>query len=384
MNKNTVSTTVSIEVTARDPIVVRDGRPFSSGDRMKSLDWIYPSVFAGSLRTLLGKQCDSTFDKEDIDALKSLKIRGPLPCYAGKIFVPKPLDCVIKEENETYTAFAARPEALREGEGTDLPAGLLPVLLPESVGDEFKPAKTNPFWSIDKMTDWLKKYKYEDKTDTTLPHLQKDERTHVAIQPEMGTARDSQLFSTTALDMTADKYGAPIFLVADITAPSGKFAEELGKLHCLHPLGGERRLAQWTKPTSEGCSLSKIPEALKELSSATHVRMVLATPGIFSRGWCPGWIDEETRTGTIPDSGVKVELVGAVVDRWKPISGWSYEAGKHGPKPVRRLVPAGSVYFFEILEGGFGRILETCWMQSVCDEVQDQNDGFGLAIWGVF
>ena len=43
-----------LSLTPRDPVVARDGRPFSSGLRMKSLDWLYPSVLAGSLRTLLG------------------------------------------------------------------------------------------------------------------------------------------------------------------------------------------------------------------------------------------------------------------------------------------------------------------------------------------
>jgi hypothetical protein len=51
----TMRKTTYIEIEAHDPIVARDGRPFGVGQRMKSLDWPYPSVLARSMRTLLGK-----------------------------------------------------------------------------------------------------------------------------------------------------------------------------------------------------------------------------------------------------------------------------------------------------------------------------------------
>lgn len=84
--------------------------------------------------------------------------------------------------------------------------------------------------------------------------------------------------------------------------------------------------------------------------------------------------------GEVPGSGLSVRLVSAVVGRWKPLSGWSYEKGRNGPKALRRMVPAGSVYFFEVLKGGEG--IADLWLHSVCDCVQDGRDGFGLALWG--
>ena len=48
------------------------------------------------------------------------------------------------------------------------------------------------------------------------------------------------------------------------------------------------------------------------------------------------------------------------------------------------MVPAGSVYFFETVEGD-GRILATKgWLRPVSDAPQDRNDGFGLAVWGTW
>jgi CRISPR-associated protein Cmr3 len=47
------------------------------------------------------------------------------------------------------------------------------------------------------------------------------------------------------------------------------------------------------------------------------------------------------------------------------------------------MVPAGSVYFFEIEGGNPSDLLES-WLRPVSDNEQDRKDGFGLALWGVW
>ena len=78
---------------------------------------------------------------------------------------------------------------------------------------------------------------------------------------------------------------------------------------------------------------------------------------------------------------VKLKLKSAIVDRWQPISGWDLD--KNCPKPIRRMVPAGSVYFFEVIEGN-AKELSKLWLKSVCDKDQDIKDGFGLALFGIY
>ena len=93
-------TVVFLSIEPHDPIIARDGRPFNAGNRMKGLDWPYPSVLAGSLRTMLGKMKDGNFDKDTISALKSIIVSGPLPLCQGKIYIPAPKDLLVKEENK--------------------------------------------------------------------------------------------------------------------------------------------------------------------------------------------------------------------------------------------------------------------------------------------
>ena len=127
---------------------------------------------------------------------------------------------------------------------------------------------------------------------------------------------------------------------------------------------------------------ASIKQALAK-PSVTKVRMVLATPAIFTSGWHPGWLhgSKDGLEGTVPETDVKVRLKGAAIGRWRTVSGWSYE--KHGPKALKRTVPAGGVYFFEIVSGQ-ASALASRWLSSVCDDSQAANDGFGLATWGTW
>jgi len=314
------------------------------------------------------------FGSDDIETLKSLEVVGPFPFFNGKVFVPKPLDCLVDESERKL--YAVRPAKLRDNEGTNLPDGLLPVMLPDSKEGEFKPAKTAPFWSLDKMIDWLAQpticgEDYKEK-DNDLNALEQEERTHVAIEPKTGAAKDSMLFSTTGLDFEKEN-GKNVEMIAEV-AVSERLIDTMKTLNTLHPLGGERRLVHWK---TDSMPLLEVPKSLSELSDIQLVRMVLTTPAIFANGWCPSWIN-----GTVPGTDVKLKLIGAAVERWRPISGWSYENNQ--PKAVRRLVPAGSVYFFQIEQGDFGQLLDNVWMRSVCDDEQDRRDGFGLALWGVW
>lgn len=378
-----------LSITPHDPIIARDARPFGFGLRMKSLDWPYPSVLAGSVRTMLGKTNSNDFDDRTVAALKKVSVAGPLPLCNGRLYLPAPGDILIEElQNGARRAHSLRPAKLRKGEGSNLPnQKLLPTMVPESIENEFKPAASAAFWSMEKMAAWLASDAYEsfdlsstpedDEQITDLLDLPKKEsRAHVGIKAESGSAEDGRLFETIGLD-----FGANMQIAARVD--TGEFAWK----NALHPIGGERRLAVWKAGTDPGWSCP--PEITGALREKHGLRMVLATPAVFSGGWLPGWIDKKTLEGRPPGApdGVALRLVSASVGRWKPLSGWSLEKGRCGPKPIRRLVPAGSVYFFEMTEGSPADLAKPLWLRPVSDTMGGQDygcDGFGLALWGVW
>lgn len=220
----------------------------------------------------------------------------------------------------------------------------------------------------------------------TLEYPEKDSRIHVSIDPRQGSSLEGMLFETVGLDCVRKGRGPDIEIAARIecSKPIEGFKENI---NLFHPFGGERRLSSWqTVSDHEGW---ECPEAIlnqfSSLPDTSQIRMILATPAIFSQGWLPGWLKKtdnglEGRPPGAPED-VTLRLVSACVDRWKPLSGWSLET--RGPKPIRRMVPAGSVYFFTI-QGKAGEFVNNFWFKPVCDDEQDNRDGFGLACWGVW
>ena len=241
--------------------------------------------------------------------------------------------------------------------------------------------------------DELKKKECWKDDPDFLEAPKKDERIHTGINAITGVAavEEGLLFMSVGIDFSTKEKADGIFLSARIKA-DGVFEETISDLDEIHPIGGERRLARWARSvSSNGWDCDNKLESL--LSKSQKIRMVLATPAIFLNGWLPGWLKDVNGylEGTPPDASdeLKLRLVSACIDRWKPISGWSAEAKSRGPKEIRRLVPAGSVYFFEVRHGNAGELAKTHWLRSVCDDVQgdkDRNrkDGFGLAVWGIW
>lgn len=377
-----------LEISARDPVIARDGRPFGAGQghRMKSLEWLYPSVVAGMVRTLLGNKNGGRFDAREIEDLKRISISGPLPKVGSQLFFPAPLDVAVQEGEDQRIVCASRPRAMATNEGTDLPSNLIPALLPANVGD-FKPARIPPFWSAARMTEWLTNVTGKgfqppgpQGTDSRILlsreylKMEKEQRFHVRIEPATYAAQPTQLFMTTGIAIP-DEVRLSVQVESD-----DSFASHLQGLDEWAALGGERRMVRVT--ATQESHLWTCPEKIKtSLANTNLVRMVLATPALFKDGWKPGWIRDD---GTGELAGITLRLVGACVERWRPISGWSYEKPR-GPKPGLRLAPAGSVYFFQA--DGNASLLADQWLKPVSDFAQDgqsRRDGFGLALWGVW
>lgn len=376
-----------LKITPRDPIIARDARPFGAGHRMKSYDWPYPSVIAGSLRTLLGKLSGNQFTAGDVKNLLAIQVAGPLPMVNGELYFPAPRDLLVWEDASDVkkrNLMPLRPVPLREDEDCGLDPGMSPVL----VRDDVKPARVPAFWSSNHVYQWLL-----DESGTRFPAPsrpegagggfldapKKDERIHVQIEWQSGAAEEGLLFKTIGLDLLAKDHNRPplqVSLAARIDVGNG-YADTVAALDALHPCGGERRLAHWRTDRNQ---VWDCPDGMVDkLRNASRVRLVLATPAHFGQGWKPDWILHRA-----DELGVGLRLVSACVERWKPIAGFSLEPGRLGSKPARRLVPAGSVYFFEVDKGDAASLAEQLWLQPVSDEEQDRRDGFGLALWGAW
>jgi CRISPR-associated protein Cmr3 len=377
-------------IEPRDPLIVRDGRPFGPdpGARARTLPFPFPSTIAGGVRTRHGQHRNGGIfpagDEEVINEVLALKVLGPLLAEIddeGKItqlLLPAPADTVLLRINSDEKQVSRRrllPLSV-DNDATDLPSELSPVGM--AAYDPAKPVKEAPaFWNWSTYESWLQAPADDSISRNSLGHSGplREVRMHVFIDTEKQVAREGFLFLTSGLEFARpapgnDSQFPPRHKLALTLRTDGVMAPGLA------PLGGERRLMAWRQSNHEW---PQIPhKMIEQIVSDRACRIILLTPAYFEEGWRPHWLLQERQ-------GVQPTLKAAVVRQPQVVSGWDFAIGK--AKPSRRLAPAGSVYFLS-LDGEpehIRRWVKEMWFETVSDDPeQNRLDGFGLAIIGTW
>jgi len=388
--------TAWVQIIPHDPLVFRDGRPFSAfpGAKVRGFPYPMPQTLAGAVRGQIGEALGYRPREKSWEALREkVSVHGPLLFDRDDktLFFPAPLDAVyMKGDGHTHPRlFRLKPEAPPDGVLWNIPLGLHPLLgdLPEG-----KPDPMPNFWRWERYEQWL--HENISSEEEIAPHelgivgLPREYRTHVKIDPDTFTAEESMLFETEGLVFLAklsEKETSALSAVRELGMLARVEAETLplDPLAGFRPLGGERRLAAWVWD-KETPSVPKPPAKLVEtIQQKKRARIILVTPAYFKHH--PPYLPplEDDRTFTL--AGLKVKLAAAAVGRAITVSGW--DLLKNSPKPSRRLVPAGSVYFVEFLEEPDREAIEqwvkTLWLRPMPGQPeQDRRDGFGLVAIG--
>ncbi|MBF0529348.1 MAG: hypothetical protein HQK55_08775, partial [Deltaproteobacteria bacterium] len=183
-------------------------------------------------------------------------------------------------------------------------------------------------------------------------------RTGIA-RSEAFTAAESMLYTIRHYRLDDDpKNGGPCGLLASIEGDNGHLAKA-----GLLQLGGDFRAAEWT-PVHNGQDGPwwKTNEDIsrKDIEENGRFKAYFITPALFQKGCLPdmkGIVVVDTDDGKrvtldIPtgNGSVKFILKGACIGPSRPVGGWDVQNQR--PKPLRRAVPEGSVYFFEASDWG--------------------------------
>jgi CRISPR-associated protein Cmr3 len=368
------------KITPRDALIFRDGKPFTAdaGAKAKSLPFPFPSSIAGAVRTMAGiDPAIGEFDTQKRESLLKKKIRGPFLAEEAdngnlEWLAPAPADCLMLngEKKELGKRIWLNPIDLQQGEITDLKDTSL--IGPAAIIEEKPHAEPPRFWKWRYFNDWL------IKPGDDVVSLQEigcsgpmyESRMHVSMNPETGTAIFGALFRTSGLEfihlrpeldekkMIKNAKALSLLIETDADLKPG-----------IGFLGGERRVVQWEKAK---CSIPHCPQEIRDsIDSNKTCRLILLTPAIFDKGFLPTWLQKE----------FAISITGVVLPRYQVTSGWDYEKGK--PKPTRRLVPAGSVYYLRLdPHQNIEEFIEKIWLANISDTEQDRLDGFGLAALG--
>ena len=361
-------------VEAKDPLIFGDGRIVGDVGGNASMNLPWPSTIAGMVRTLAGSDSQGHFDisKETIERVKKISIKGPwitsLQSNSNYFVAPKDavwnkLDNQIPSATPKYRRTQLVPKKIDQNHLFDQS---FPYQCMVSAIEDLPDGKTTSgpmFWSQQELSTWLTAPSPKQDLDNSfgIQLLHHDQRIHVAIDASSKTAKDGQLFSSDSVIFYDVQRKEELAICLDCEDET--FAKWNNK-PCF--LGGERRIAHLRRQANT----FEIPQSLSEkLKDQDTIRVVLLTPAIFDEGSTPKAIFGCT-------------VIASIVGRPEVISGWDYE--KRCPKPSRRLVPAGSIFWIDVSKlTDKSAWISQNWFTSCSSAEQDQCDGFGICVMGV-
>lgn len=216
-----------------------------------------------------------------------------------------------------------------------------------------------------------------DSTIKTEKLYKRETRLGIALNTESRTAEAGALYTTEAVSFVDSAFspqtGKGVGFLVGIAGDHDQMPEQ-GLLR----LGGDGKGARYRR-----IDFKPPPEPLPKVGG--RFRIVLATPGIFSGGWLPERVMKQVDGSyRLQGNGFTARLVCAAVNRHDVISGW--DLANWQPKTAQRVAPAGSVYWFDDLQGEPRKLAEWVtggiWGENA--DAQRRAEGFNrawLAAW---
>lgn len=364
-------------IVPQAPLVFRSGRPFGEGSR-DGANFPWPSSLAGLLRTqaMDDRGWHARLTVAQQDELRALNAHGPILAERSgqriTPMLPRPADALLLDDEGGGKAYhRLAPGTLPAGCGCDLPSELQPLLL--AAAPKGKPQPGPAFWPLATLLAWRR----GEHVDFFAPDEPASEtRSHVALDRATLAADTGRFFQTEGLDFARRRKSGGRGFEARDWVFFCRFAQSLAERAVT--FGGEARLS-WLSAAPAG-ALDAPPEHLAKVAATRHITLTLVTPALFAKGWRPDWLDG---AGEVPGiAGLRLRLKAAAVERWQGVSGWDLAAW--GAKPARKAVAAGATYWFEVIGEPPAGWASKLWLAPISDQPQDQRDGFGLVVPGLW
>lgn len=318
-----------------------------------------PSVLYGALRTGYFSahpdeitRAASFYDANmNGDPTARLKITGLVIKHGEKDrYFPVPLD-LVQSKKQTKPLLLKR---INNPKGTS--SILSEILTSEEIFESYPAGSMIRF---DGLETYLKGSAGEAPTIKEASFFRVGEaKTGIARTPATGSVKEGHLYRVEMIRMKSNTSILCEFNNLSVDSTLIKLGAE-AKAAAIHP--SEYKLFP--------------PPGLSKENETENFKLYLSTPAIFKQGWLPEWIDPENMQGLMPATQIRVQLIAAAIG--KPIYLGGFDMKKKRFKPMRKAVPAGSVYYFRVLEG---TIPTSVHGQSLSDELADQ--GFGIALIG--
>lgn len=373
----------------RDGLFCKDGRGWhtSASGRGHGVEWPWPSTLLGALRTAWGREQERaagvSFDPQawrertaKVSIARTLVLRRPhgKPWTTEHRVWPAPSDAALREGRRAPDRLEPAPPAVPTLGRVDDEAR--ESLWRPSAAAEGKVLPGPRWWSDARFAAWLAGACETEPIERAGYKLERRIQVRVGIRPETMAADEGVLFSHDVVE-TVERH-AEWALGVEV---SSDFAPSLATV------GSDRRLARIEALPEETFAFSaRLADAFRR-NGSPGLRVVVASAACFANGWLPDGFERNGHEyrGTLPGVAGELILRAAIVPRPAHVSGWDMAAkdGRGAPKPTSRLVPPGSVYYFERADGrafdeSDARALWLAPLGSRTDE------GFGRVVPGVW
>ena len=353
-------------IEPNESLLFRTGRPFVAGENnfAETLFPPTPETLQGAIRATIaaywkpGMSIAEAFEDDDLVKLigkfqdyRRFRVTGiALGCRTNmadnsveRLF-PAPVHILQNENDEKTQVRLVLKSREKEGVLTNLPDGM-DLLYPEHISEESDKLEPIKGWLTESQLKKALNLGPHTTPGKALVEVTKDKdiytresRLGIGMNNKTKATQEGLLYQVEMIRMEPD-YG----FVVDIALTSEHDEntlindEETRKLLHLPPygfmsIGGERRAARFEVLTSQE------PSQLEQ--NVKGNMLYLATPAALNYGWQPqNW----------GSKGITKSPVAVAIERYVPIGGWLLQPQNTGgnDKPLRRCVPAGTVYYFK-------------------------------------
>lgn len=358
----------SIRIDAFDPLFFRDGKPFTMGAETWA-DALFPpapSVIYGALRgRYFGERvAEIPLANTEQDLSRKLTIHAIALQEGNQLLFPLPADYVRdKTISDSHKGLLLKGMA-----DTPVSNCRLPRIMAAERGEHVETVK-HGFVTASALQRYLKAASETVSFDTLDDLTVSEPKLGNRRDANTGTVEEGRLYRVDMRRLQArrkwDKEVPPpiAFFVkfSALDIPAEGFLT----------LGGEGRTACYAPSEARMVSAPTV--------TGNRFKLYLATPAIFSQGWLPSWINDRTFevTNEFAQPGLRLEAV--TLGKPVAIGGWNMVEGC--PKPQRKAVPAGSVYYFRA-DGDVQQVAAELHGRCLADDEQDARQGFGLTFTG--
>jgi CRISPR-associated protein Cmr3 len=335
----------TIEIQAIDTLFFRDGKPFEMGDDNWA-EGIFPpppSVFYGALRSAYFSEHPEQLDlaNTENDPTKDLKITGIYLKINNGIYLQAPSDYVYNKE-KSYRI------KKREVKNNGFTHELLNLKTAENINSNYKleylcysEKNIEKYSDVVIHIDELQSYFSGDIDDKILKRITLlkfvESKIGIGINNGTNTTSEGKLFRLGMQRLETKKTNIN-FVV------SYEFSENF--IPKLLKFGAENKVTLMKEYTNDIIIKNEIDDFFK---------VYILTPTISSNGWNIN-LENKITSG-------KIKLISASIDKHIKIGGFDVK-GKE-PKFMYKAIPAGSIFFYKIIEGDKNKILK---------ELQDLNN----------